>query len=133
MRLKITLLFVLCIVYRSYGNFIPADTTNQATNDSSDYYLEMDDAIESNFEVNLDSMVNLWYVKQSVDTDSLYTVVKDSIVPDFPDSVYIERLSEITTIVDLPYNRIVKNYIDVYAKKRRSTVEVMLGLSEYYF
>ncbi|MBA7681907.1 Membrane-bound lytic murein transglycosylase D [subsurface metagenome] len=26
-----------------------------------------------------------------------------------------------------------KNYIDAYTKKRRNTVEVMLGLSEYYF
>ncbi len=115
------------------ANTISNDTIKLSIADSLDQYLEMDDPIESNFEVNLDSMLNLWYVKQSTDIDSLLSLPPDSLIPDFPDSVYISRLAEIPTIINLSYNRIVKNYINAYTKKRRNTVEMMLGLSEYYF
>jgi membrane-bound lytic murein transglycosylase D len=83
---------------------------------------------------NLDSLLNLWYVNQSLEsaTDD-YLAEADTLIPDFSDSVYMQRLAEIPTVVDLTYNRIVKNYINVYSRKRREQVRVMLGLSEYYF
>ena len=83
---------------------------------------------------NLDSLLNLWYVNQSLEsaTDD-YLAEADTLMPDFCDSVYMKRLAEIPSVVDLTYNRIVKNYINVYSRKRREQVRVMLGLSEYYF
>lgn len=83
---------------------------------------------------NLDSLLNLWYVNQSLEnaTDD-YLAESDTLIPDFSDSVYIQRLSEIPSAVDLTYNRIVKNYINVYSRKRREQVRIMLGLSDYYF
>jgi membrane-bound lytic murein transglycosylase D len=83
---------------------------------------------------NLDSLLNLWYVNQSLEsaTDD-YLAEADTLIPDFSDSVYIERLARIPSVVDLTYNRIVKNYINVYSHKRREQVRIMLGLSEYYF
>lgn len=83
---------------------------------------------------NLDSLLNLWYVNQSLETATDdYLPEADTLIPDFPDSVYIKRLAEIPSVVDLTYNRIVKNYINVYSRKRREQVRIMLGLSEYYF
>jgi membrane-bound lytic murein transglycosylase D len=35
--------------------------------------------------------------------------------------------------MDLTYNKIVKNFIDMYAKQRRDKVRVMLALTQYYF
>jgi len=83
---------------------------------------------------NLDSLLNLWYVNQSLEnaTDD-YLAESDTLIPDFSDSVYIHRLSEIPSVVDLTYNRIVKNYINVYSRMRREQVRIMLGLSDYYF
>jgi membrane-bound lytic murein transglycosylase D len=83
---------------------------------------------------NLDSLLNLWYVNQSLEsaTDD-YLAEADTLIPDFSDSVYIRRLAEIPSVVDLTYNRIVKNYINVYSRKRREQVRIMLGLSDYYF
>ena len=83
---------------------------------------------------NLDSLLNLWYVNQSLETATDdYQAEADTLIPDFSDSVYMQRLSEIPSVVDLTYNRIVKNYINVYSRKRREQVRVMLGLSDYYF
>lgn len=83
---------------------------------------------------NLDSLLNLWYLNQSLETAvDDYDPEADTLFPDFPDSVYIRRLSEIPSVVDLTYNRIVKNYINVYTRKRREQMRIMLGLSDYYF
>ncbi len=83
---------------------------------------------------NLDSLLNLWYVNQSLETAcDDYLAEADTLTPDFSDSVYMQRLAEIPSVVDLTYNRIVKNYINVYTRKRREQVRIMLGLSDYYF
>ena len=130
------LLFGICLIKFSTANTDnqnPQDTTNIFLGDSISASLEIFDSIESNFEVNLDSMLNLYYVKQSIAFDSIDFADGDTTIPDFPDSVYIARLAAIPTVLDLSYNRVVKGYIDMYTKKRRDLVQVMLGLSEHYF
>ncbi|MFC2087322.1 transglycosylase SLT domain-containing protein [Bacteroidota bacterium] len=57
----------------------------------------------------------------------------DSNDVDFPDSVYLERISRIPSIIPLSYNIIVKNFIHVYTKERRDKVEKIIGLTDYYF
>lgn len=91
---------------------------------------------ETGFEENLDVLLNLWYVQQAMeveDSDSLFYLEDESDLPDFPDSVYISRLQKLPFIMELTYNRVVKNFIDLYAKQRRDKVRIMLALSEYYF
>jgi len=88
------------------------------------------------FDENLDSLLNLYYVQQATafsEADSMYLFDADSLIPDYPDSVYIERISKLPFVVEMSYNRIVKNFIDVYTKKRPDKVKIMLRLSEYYF
>ena len=111
-----------------------ADTLSTADEVSVQDSFSMEGELELRTGANLDSLLNLWYVNQSLEsaTDD-YLAEADTLIPDFSDSVYMQRLAEIPTVVDLTYNRIVKNYINVYSRKRREQVRVMLGLSEYYF
>ncbi len=100
-------------------------------------FINPNEAIETNIENNLDSLLNLWYVENSINTEALAERINshpdDTIDFNYPDSLFIERLSKIPSVVDLTYNQTVRNYIKVYTVKRRETVEVMLGLSDYYF
>jgi membrane-bound lytic murein transglycosylase D len=89
--------------------------------------------LSENFEENLDSLVNLWYMENSLATEPDSAYFADSVILRYPDSIYIERLSRLPSIVDLTYNRQVRNYIHVYTGKRRELLENLLGLSEYYF
>ena len=87
-----------------------------------------------NFDENLDSLLNLYYVGQALaNSPEFWNNSSDSLVPTFTDSVYIERLKKIPTVIDLTYNSVVRRYIDVYTKQKRGSVGVMLGLSQYYF
>ncbi|MDX9846257.1 MAG: LysM peptidoglycan-binding domain-containing protein [Tenuifilaceae bacterium] len=91
----------------------------------------------SSFSTNLDSMLNLWYVQAGQDTANMLSVVEPdstfSPVGMLPDSMYIMRLAEINSIIDLPYNSIVRNFINVYTNRQREKVQVMLGLADFYF
>lgn len=94
------------------------------------------DSLHRDYLDNLDRMLNLWYVQTALDsTESFAQVEYDSvgITPDYPDSVYVKRLAALNSLMDLPFNSIVRNYINVYTQKRRQQVGVMLGLAEYYF
>ncbi|MCL2027582.1 MAG: transglycosylase SLT domain-containing protein [Bacteroidales bacterium] len=49
------------------------------------------------------------------------------------DSVFQERLNQIHTLMDLPYNPRVRAYIESYIVRRRNQMRAMLMLSRYYF
>lgn len=128
MKMKNLFLFIFCIapVFRLSAMQNPQDSTRYGFDDSV--------MVELNFDANLDSLLNLYYITQALSNDpDFWTTEPDSTVPDFPDSVFISRLSAIPSVVELSYNSLVRRYIEVYANKRRSQVEVMLGLSQYYF
>ncbi|MBN1413775.1 MAG: LysM peptidoglycan-binding domain-containing protein [Bacteroidales bacterium] len=128
MKLKSLLLIVLFVVL-SYRIAVSQDQKDTIT-------YEFDDSVmvELNFDTNFDSLLNLYYINQALSGDpEFWTTDTDSTIPVFPDSVYISRLSVLPSVVKLSYNSLVRRYIEVYANKRREQVEVMLGLSQYYF
>ncbi len=127
--------FVIFLGISQLLNAGKADTTSSDLN-----VMTLADSLEIellhvSFESNLDSLVGLWYVENSLGMypDSGWNEQADSIYPQFPDSVYRERLERLPVQVDLTYNKFVRNFIRVYTGKRRELVRVVLGLSEYYF
>lgn len=124
---KYYVVFVLLLAFAG----VEAQNKNTILPDSIPVDSELDEEING----NLDSLLNLWYVQQSIDSNSLVVGIEsDSIgLSDYPDSFYIKRLQSINSLVELPYNQIVKNFINVYTQKKKDKVEVMLGLTDYYF
>ena len=49
-----------------------------------------------------------------------------------PDSVYMQRLTKMNSIIKLPYNPIVKNYIITYTQNMPQRIPTILGLAQYY-
>ncbi len=82
------------------------------------------------FELDLHDAMTDWYIQQytPIYTDNS----SDGHDPNFPDSVYIRRLQQLPTIIEMPYNQIVRSYIDMYTKRRRGMMETLLGRSVYY-
>lgn len=128
-------LFVSALAVSAQDPPLPAHLTDTIpTNAIAMDTFSMEGEVELLIGENLDSLLNLWYVSRSLETAvDDYHPESDTLIPDFSDSVYLARLAEIPTVVDLSYNRIVKNYINVYTQKRREQVRIMMGLSDYYF
>jgi len=82
----------------------------------------------------LDSMSNTWYVQKAFPVDSLEkSFSSDTLQMDLPDSVYISRLQNLDSYIPLPYNVLVKKFINFYLNRRRGQVSIMMGLTNYYF
>jgi membrane-bound lytic murein transglycosylase D len=92
-----------------------------------------DEDLNDIFSEKMDSLGNSWYIKHLFHLDESENALSEFFPRNLPDSVYINRLEEIEQVVDLSYNKTVKNFIVLYTEKRRDLVEVMLGLSAYYF
>jgi len=94
---------------------------------------DLNDSIQPEFKSNLDNLVHSWYAKNTFKTKSYVTPEKPYVKEKIADSVYIQRLQSIPSMFDLSYNKIVRNYIELYTQRRRKQVELMMGMSEYYF
>jgi len=81
---------------------------------------------------DLDSLVNSWYVKMVMDASS-FQFDNAAHIPEFPDSVYIDRLGKINSVITIPYNNIIRNHIHVYTARQAEKFRVILGLQDYYF
>lgn len=77
----------------------------------------------------MDSLVNNWIVRQHTDEE---TCAPSSTDPVFPREIYVERLSRMQTAIEMPYNDIVRSYIDRYTQRMRHGVSVMLGACNFY-
>ncbi len=123
-------LFIVCLLMITFVGVKAQNNTQNAADT-----IQIDTILDEEINGNLDSLLNLWYVQQSIDSNNLVTGIEsDSIgLADYPDSFYIKRLQGINSLIELPYNHIVKNFINVYTQRKKDQVEVMLGLTDYYF
>lgn len=82
--------------------------------------------------LDLDSLVNTWYVQLALKNNpDLFS--GDSAGLEYPDSVYSNRLSKINSLIQLPYNSIIRSHIHVYTVRQRLQFAAVLGLKDYYF
>ncbi len=89
------------------------------------------------FAARLDSLMGSVLFETSVFPNlelGTFSAELDSI-PTFSDSIYALRMSQLNsrTPFNLVYNQEVRQYIELYANRRREQVSRMLGLAEYYF
>ena len=91
--------------------------------------------------VQADSLVAVWRERQQAEAFTEFFdcfVREDSTataeIPDpVLDTLYAERLRALVSPIPLPYNYIVKGYINRYINPRYGTINRILGLSQYYF
>lgn len=81
------------------------------------------------FDTGTKQLMTDWYMQR-------YAVLED--MPrqrhseNISDKEYISRLQKLPTVIEMPFNQIVRQYIEMYADRRAELVEKMLSLSLYY-
>lgn len=78
----------------------------------------------------LDSLLNDWKAKNYIDLRKDCST--SDINPEFSDSVYIDRLSRMPVVMEMPYNEIVRKFIDLYTGRLRNQVSFMLSAANFY-
>lgn len=78
----------------------------------------------------LDSLLKDWKAKTYIDLGKDCST--STINPQFSDSVYIDRLSRMPVIMEMPYNDIVRKFINTYTGRLRNQVAFMLSACNFY-
>ena len=123
-RIIFTGLFVGCSLV------IAAQTNNSRDVSSRDTITDNSIVYPADMEQNYDQLLSTWSknVKYGDDCRS-----NTDMAVSFEDSVYIRRLYSLPTKMELAFNPVVRNYIEMYAGRRRNQVSYMLGEGKYYF
>ena len=81
------------------------------------------------FEADTQKLLESWFVKNYTATDDRYATERDVTVSD---EVIIERLKALPNVIEMPYNQVVRSYIERYTRDGRAQVPALLGLGLYY-
>lgn len=81
------------------------------------------------FEADTQKLLEGWFIKNYTATDNRYATEPDV---EASDEEMVKRLSALPTVIEMPYNQIVRSYIDRYTQKSRAQIAAILGLSLYY-
>ena len=82
----------------------------------------------------IDSLLSLWYIKNTMDSKEMRSTVDSDALPVFySDSIYEACLKQIPTTFPLVYNQKVKDWIEMYIRRGKYLMPMILGMSQYYF
>jgi membrane-bound lytic murein transglycosylase D len=127
MRIKTILFLILFTALNVNAN---ANANANAVGDT--IIIRLNDDIER-ISRDLDSLANSWYVRLAL-RDNPEAVSPDSVISEFPDSVYLDRLRKINSVISMPYyNNIIRSHIHVYTRLKIEDFRAILGLMNYYF
>ncbi len=129
---------------KKFINFIIASllTTTMFlfTNTCDAQIINSQTAVDADYDpisATLDSLVNQVYIRRlninsspGGTTDNVYQSFE---VPSFSAEVYKQKIEKIQTPIPLCYNDEVRQYIDLYALKKRSLTERVMGQAALYF
>ena len=84
--------------------------------------------VPESFETDVHKLMQNWYMQNYAVMDK----GNNKPVSAASDQDYINRLQRMNTVIDMPYNKIVRAFINMYTERKPQLVEAMLGMSLYY-
>lgn len=111
--------------------FFPADGYGapQTVREITDSSYTAKTIYPESFETDTQEMLENWYLRNYAELDR-EADRRESVHA--TDEEIIERLSMMPTEIEMPFNSIVRSYIDMYTERRKQLVENILGMSLYY-
>ncbi|MBQ6167566.1 MAG: transglycosylase SLT domain-containing protein [Muribaculaceae bacterium] len=81
------------------------------------------------FDTDVHKMMTNWYLQNYTVLDA---EVEDKNPGEVSEETFIRRLAAMPSVIEMPYNQVVRKHIERYVYRSRTLVEEMLGMSLYY-
>lgn len=107
-----------------------------AQNDETEIIVTDNDGNEEEIDLpeamtyELDSLLNLYNAKTYMVPDNNCNM--SDVNPVYDKDIYKARLNRMPTIIEMPYNEVVQQFIDKYSGRLRRSVSYMLGAQNFY-
>ena len=123
---------IYCLLLLGASLAMPASAQESVEVLVSENGTQREDTIELPMSMTypLDSLLGDWHARNYIDLSKDCKTSPDN--PQFPDSVYIDRLSRMPVVMEMPYNEVVRKFIDQYTGKLREQVAFMLAACNFY-
>ena len=79
---------------------------------------------------NIDSLLSNWHSQKFLQVSGDCQMKDEN--REYTPETYTERLSMIPNVIEMPYNDVVRKFIDIYTGRLRRSVSAMLGSSNFY-
>lgn len=96
---------------------------------SADIVTSDNDLPEGMTDREMEELLRDWAVKNYLTEEACDPSSEN---PEFDKETYVERLARMQTRIEMPYNDIVRSFIDRYTNRLRRSVSLMLGASNFY-
>ena len=125
------IIIISCPVFAQYSPGDPSDTlqARQSNLNALEYVFDEDEIPES-MNQEMEDLLRDYNAQHYLFVDS--DCVQMSEGPQFTKEETIERLRKMPTLIEMPWNEVVQNYIDRYSQKLRRHVSLMLGAQNLY-
>ncbi len=128
--MRYTSFFIYIIV--AFSISLPVSLFAQEVEEDEDEQtaLSADDIrLPDGMEAELDSLLQEWNNKNYLSPEGDCT---EGTNPEVDRETYIRRLSRLPNVIEMPYNDVVRKFIDQYAGRLRRSVSIILGASNFY-
>ncbi len=86
--------------------------------------------LPAGMEEEMDSLLNEWNNKNYLIPEG--DCIDTGVNPEFDRETYIHRLQRLPNVIEMPYNDVVRHFIDQYTGRLRRSVSIILGASNFY-
>lgn len=142
--MKKVLLFIFTCALCAHANTqIVSDTLTFESADTLDIYISTDTTDVDT--LLLDSMAIDSLAKDSLVADTLFfnntlegldglsCQIQDTIIPELTDSAYKERLQMLPFVIEMPYNQVVRSFIQRYTQRNPKQLAALQQRADCYF
>lgn len=78
----------------------------------------------------IDSLLKEWNIKNYLQFDDSCETTGEN--PVYEPEEYVRRLDHLPNVIEMPYNDVIRKYIDMYSGRLRRSVSIILGASNFY-
>lgn len=114
-------------LFMTVGMYAQTDNVQTEPGNSDEDTIVLPEGMQTN---EIDSLLKEWNVRNYLQFgDSCESNGEN---PTFEPEVYARRLNHLPNVIEMPYNDVVRKYIDMYSGRLRRSVSIMLGASNFY-
>lgn len=122
-RAALAATFLMACTAQAHAQEAAADSTATGDDDS----LVLPEGMQTQ---EMDSLLQSWAVRNNLSFDEDCHTTGEVVT--YTPEIYQSRLRRLPNVVDMPYNEVVRKYIDQYGGRLRRSVSVMLGALNFY-
>ena len=121
---------ICCLLFTLASAQLYAQSNPRSVMVKNDEGIDEEIMLPESMTADIDSLYLDWVAKNHIDWNQECVETESSRT--LSDSIFIERLERLPAVIEMPYNQIVREFIDQYLTTKRKNAAFMLSANNFY-